>query len=267
VPFAESPEHVEVRLEALAASADSVAEGCLGPAEAVLFRQIGSRKRRTDWLGGRLATKRLVAGYVLETAGVAVPERDVGVAADPRGAPMVRIAGRPDLEPLVPQVGISHGAGRAVALLAPRNSGTRVGIDVERVEPRDEAFVKHVLTDREVGMAERAGLNGDGATVLWTLKEAVTKALGIGMAVDPREVEVTGLADGVAQVELTGDAASRRDVLGGHELSVRYALGQDVATAWAVLEVHPPAIPAAAEPLLVLPPGLVRSGWLVRGSC
>ena len=267
VPFAESPEHVEVRLDALAATADTVADACLGPAEAVLFRQIGSRKRRTDWLGGRLATKRLVAGYLLETTGAAVAERDVGVAADPRGAPVVRIAGRPDLEQLVPQVGISHGAGRAVAVLAPRNSGTRVGVDVERVEPRDAAFVRHVLTDREVGMAERAGLNGDGATVLWTLKEAVTKALGVGMAVDPREVEVTELDDGVARVELSGDAASRRDLLGGRDLTVRYALGQDVATAWAVLEVQPPTSAPAPGPALVLPPGLVRSGWLVRGSC
>ncbi|NMC71597.1 MAG: SDR family NAD(P)-dependent oxidoreductase, partial [Myxococcales bacterium] len=265
VPFAESPEHVEVRLEALAASADAVAEACLGPAEAVLFRQIGSRKRRTDWLGGRLAAKRLVAAYLLECAGVAVPERDVGVAADPRGAPVVRIAGRPDLEQLVPQVGISHGAGRAMAVLAPRNSGTRVGLDVERVEPRDEAFVRHVLTEREVAVAERAGLNGDGATVLWTLKEAVTKALGVGMAVDPREVQVTNLADGVARVELAGDAAARRDVLGGRDLTVRYALARDVATAWAVLEVEPPAAPPPAEPALVLPPGLLRSGFLTRG--
>jgi phosphopantetheine--protein transferase-like protein len=265
VPFAETPEHVDVRLDVLAMNAEAVAAGYLGPAEATLFRQIGSRKRRVDWLGGRVAAKRLVAAFVLETTGVALTERDIGVAADSRGAPTVRIAGRADLEHSVPAVAISHGAGRAIAVLAPRNSGTRVGVDVERVEPRDDAFVRHVLTDREVRLAATVGLNGNGSTVLWTLKEAVTKALGVGMAVDPREVEVIELREGTARVELTGDAASRRVALGGRELTVHWALGDDVSTAWAVLDVEPSAARPGPVVSVQLPAGLLRSGWLTRG--
>jgi malonyl CoA-acyl carrier protein transacylase len=265
-PFVESPENVQIRLDVLAATADEVAGGYLGPAEATLFRQIGSRKRRVDWLGGRVAAKRLVASFLLETTGLAVAERDIGVAADPRGAPIVRVAGRGDLEHAVPLVAISHGAGRAIAVLAPASAGSRVGVDVERVEPRDDAFVRHVLTEREVRMAETAGLNGNGATVLWTLKEAVTKALGVGMAVDPREIQVVSMRDGTAGIELSGDAAARRDVLGGRELTVRYALGEDAATAWAVLDVDPGSAPLGPVPSVPLPEGLVRSGWLSRGN-
>jgi phosphopantetheine--protein transferase-like protein len=267
VPFAESPEHVEVRLDVLAGAVDVVAPAYLGPAEASLFRQIGSRKRRIDWLGGRVAAKRLVAGFLLECAGVRVAEQDIGVVSDPRGAPVVRVAGRPDLEQLVPNVAISHGAGRAIAVLAPRNHGTRVGVDLERVEPRDAAFVRHVLTDGEIRVAEAAGLNGDGHTLLWTLKEAVSKALGVGMTIDPREIEVRSLRDGVAEVGLAGEAAERREALGGRTLTVRYALGDDASTAWAVLDVEPSAARPAPVASVPLPPGLVNSGWLGSGSC
>jgi len=150
-------------------------------------------------------------------------------------------------------------------VLAPKNSGTRVGVDVERVEPRDDAFVRHVLTDREVRLAATVGLNGNGSTVLWTLKEAVTKALGVGMAVDPREVEVVELREGTARVELTGDAAARRTTLGGRELTVHWALGDDVSTAWAVLDVEPSAARPGPVTSVQLPAGLLRSGWLRRG--
>jgi acyl transferase domain-containing protein/phosphopantetheinyl transferase/acyl carrier protein len=257
VPFAEVPETVEVRLDVLAGAADAVAAACLGPAEASLFRRIDSRKRRTDWLGGRIAAKRLVARFLLETAGEPIPETEIGVAADPLGAPDVRIAGRKDLEKLVPRIAVSHGAGRAVAVTAPRNSGTRVGIDVERIEPRDDAFARHVLTDREAAVAEAAGFNGDGVTLLWTLKEAVTKAVGVGLTVDPREVEITALHDGRATVRLAGDAASRFERIGGSRLAVRYRLDEGVSTAWAVLDVEPTRAPRRPAPRVPLPAGLL----------
>ncbi|MBI5500087.1 MAG: SDR family NAD(P)-dependent oxidoreductase [Deltaproteobacteria bacterium] len=260
--FLDSPESVDVRLDVLAASADVVAAAVLGPAEATLFRQIGSRKRRVDWLGGRVAAKRLVSAFLLETEGAAIRDKDIGVAADPRGAPVVRVAGRTDLEHLLPLLAISHGAGRAIAVLAPRNSGTRVGVDVERVEPRDEAFVRHVLTDDEARLAGAVGLNGDGATVLWTLKEAVTKALGVGMAVDPRDVRVVGMHEGEATVELVGEAEAHRASIGGRTLTARYVLDDSVATAWAMMEVDPSSAAPASVPSVPLPFGLARRGYL-----
>ena len=205
---------------------------------------------------------RAVAAFLLETEGVAVRDRDVGVAADPRGAPVVRLADRTDLEHALPLLAISHGAGRAIAVLAPRNSGTRVGVDIERVEPRDEAFVRHVLTDEEVRLAGGVGLNGDSATLLWTLKEAVTKALGVGMAVDPREVRVTGMRGGEATVELTGEAEAHRAAIGGHGLTARYVVGDSVAPAWVVMEVDPSSASIAPVASVPLPDGLARRGWL-----
>ncbi|MDI7267638.1 MAG: 4'-phosphopantetheinyl transferase superfamily protein, partial [Myxococcota bacterium] len=262
VPFDRSPESVEVRLDLLASDADGIAAGYLGPAESSLYRQIGSRKRRVDWLGGRLAAKRLAASYLLEVVGVRVAEADIGVVADTHGAPDVRIAGRPDLERLLPAVAISHGAGRAVAVLAPRNSGTRVGVDVEAIEPRSPAFSRHVLTEREARLAEASPLNGGTLTLLWTVKEAVSKALGVGMTIDPRDIDVRDLRDGVAVVDLRGDAETRRAAIGGTDLAVRYEVEGARSTAWAVLGVDPSSAASQHPPAPPAPPGLFRPGRL-----
>jgi hypothetical protein len=83
---------------------------------------------------------------------------------------------------------LSH-SGRLVVFAAARTSCvTHLGVDVEmrRDLPRPAAFAGRVLTDAEA----------DGARDLvaaWTVKEAALKAVGVGLAGDPRSWRFEGL--------------------------------------------------------------------------
>ena len=64
-----------------------------------------------------------------------------------------------------------------------------VGVDIERIEPFDQAFLESILTPSE----RRAGVsdaNPDRLTAsLWSSKEALSKALGDAVRYDPRRLD------------------------------------------------------------------------------
>ncbi|MFD7257529.1 4'-phosphopantetheinyl transferase family protein [Streptomyces sp. NPDC059874] len=80
----------------------------------------------------------------------------------------------------------------------------RVGIDVEQIRPLDVAQVDTpVLTaaEREAVMALPEGPDRTTAFLrCWTRKEAVLKALGIGLTTDLTALESRGWAEGPAHV-------------------------------------------------------------------
>lgn len=95
-------------------------------------------------------------------------------------------------------VSIAHGD---ATLLVAVVTGGQLGADVED-EPF-AAFDRASLVRRMCGPAERAALDAIPPTLrrralarAWTIKEATLKARGVGLAVDPRsvEVDVAGLA-------------------------------------------------------------------------
>ena len=108
----------------------------------------------------------------------------VQLGVDARGAPFV--TGQSRL-----CVSISHAHDLVACAVSPRP----VGVDVERLD-REEAnrhFARRTCTSGE--LASFAGLGWDepsrAALVrLWTRKEAVSKVLGMGFAVDPRQIDV-----------------------------------------------------------------------------
>lgn len=89
---------------------------------------------------------------------------------------------------------ISHAEGWAVAALA-RKAGERVGVDIEAIAHRDAAFEALALSTRE--HAALAGLCGvarwRAVTRSWVLKEALLKAVGIGLTVPLPALTVEGL--------------------------------------------------------------------------
>ncbi|MSQ01624.1 MAG: SDR family NAD(P)-dependent oxidoreductase [Myxococcales bacterium] len=193
---------------ALAVSGEAEAE--LPPSETASLTARGTPKRQADRLAGQLAANRAVAGLV--PAGFSV-------GREPSGKPVV--VGTKDVT-----VSITHTDGEALALAV---RGAHAGVDMEAIEPRSDAFAAEWFTDAERAWAHTP----EARTAVWSVKEAVLKALGTGMALSPREIDVHRIDAGRAQVTLVGDVAARHAALGGAPIRVRVSArgGRIVATA------------------------------------
>ncbi|RME22042.1 MAG: SDR family NAD(P)-dependent oxidoreductase, partial [Deltaproteobacteria bacterium] len=190
----------------------------LTPAERASIDARGTDKRRRDRRAGREAAKLAVEALT----GWAC--RNFVVDNLPGGRPVI-VPG-PGCRGPVPELTLTHtdGEGRAAAV-----HGGLPGLDRERIEPRSRSFVSTWLT---LGEARLAGDDPRRITAIWTVKEAVLKALGRGMALDPRQVEVTSLGWRRARVRLHGDAADRAATLGGRlAVSLYHEADAVVATA------------------------------------
>ena len=175
----------------------------LSSQEIALMRARGTAKRQGDRIAGRIAAKRAVC----QLTG-AQPEQ-VEIRTMASGAPTVLIQGQPG-----PLVSISHSGGHAVAWASHRE---RVGVDLEQVEARHPSFVEEWFSEQE-----QALLAGDPyrVTVAWSAKEAVLKALGQGMALNPREIQVLDIQGPEITLQLDGEVARAHQALGGAPLSV-----------------------------------------------
>jgi 4'-phosphopantetheinyl transferase EntD len=129
--------------------------------ERALWARYRSPRRRAEFLAGRIAARRAVAQALGEDRGV-----ELEIRRDAAGAPSV--PGHPALH-----VSISHSYGLAVAVAAP----FAVGVDLERAEPRPEAFARMFFTDAEhARLAAAPGPEREELLhVLWTRKEAASK--------------------------------------------------------------------------------------------
>jgi phosphopantetheine--protein transferase-like protein len=194
------------------------ASSVLTEGEQASIRARGNKKRQSDRLLGRLAAKQAVSDLTgLDPLGFEIGNKE-------SGEPFVEsLSGEP-----MPRVSISHRAGEAVAVAT--RSG-RAGIDLEMVEVRDPSFAETWFRP-----SERRMCGGDSRmeSTVWAVKEAVLKAMGTGMRLDPREVEVVSVQQGRAEVRLWGEVLARHAALGGGGLTVDIEDDQTmvIAVAW-----------------------------------
>ena len=159
-----------------------------------------------------MAAKAVVAAALWEAMPGDWPVRAIEIPSEPSGRPCARLAPeaiavrgfRPG-DRLPVSVSISHAEGHALCaatFAAPEAGGvTRaLGVDLGRVEPRSREFLGTFFTDGERRYVREAPA-GEGdlrANLVWCAKEAVLKALGLGLTVDTLELSCRpgpGLAD------------------------------------------------------------------------
>jgi phosphopantetheinyl transferase len=179
---------------------------------------IERRARRRDWLAGRLAAK-LAISEALGTSSE-LSRLEVSYAAD--GRP---VANRDGIQTAGASLSIGHCDG--VGIAAASRGGRSIGIDIERLRNWIAEVADYILAE-----GERARMPAAAAsTVLayWTVKEAALKALGCGLRVHPRQLEVQ-LEPG----DVTGTASWHLDDIAGRGWFARWG-----DFTWALADASP----------------------------
>jgi 4'-phosphopantetheinyl transferase len=147
-------------------------------------------KRRREWLLGRWTAKRLLQRCHPAYRSLSLQAITVGNDAD--GAPYLSVEGEGRL---AMSLSISHRDDRAFCALSPTLPPS-IGVDIERIEPRDPAFVHDFFTTDEDARVWTCPPSRRDAliTVIWSAKESVLKALRHGLRMDTRRVEIVHVA-------------------------------------------------------------------------
>ncbi len=160
----------------------------LSPSELQRFFAFRFPKRRDEWFQGRWTAKTLTHSL---PAYQHYPLNQIEICNAPEGAPFLQL---PDRAAPAECLSISHSGNLAVCALAP-GLELQVGADLEKVEAHTETFILDYFTPTERQLVERCSSESRSTlvTLIWSAKESMLKALGVGLRRDTRMVEVQGL--------------------------------------------------------------------------
>ena len=172
----------QVRLDLLDAclqksGAKSLIEIYLTAEEQERFQAFGYKKRRNEWLGGRIAAKHAVM-RLLDSPGPEKEDlnwRDWSIAPDDAGRPYMHSESR---NSCLPEISISHSGDLAIAMAT---KDSQCGIDVQKIVPTVGKVRDRFSISQERAMLEKnptlSGMNQDRRlSLLWSAKEAFRKA-------------------------------------------------------------------------------------------
>ena len=148
----------------------------LSAGEATRLSALRVPKRRSDWRLGRWTAKHAVAAC-LNLPGHSQALASIEIRPADSGAPEVFFAN----QRAGVSISLSHRAGVAACAVAPL--GTALGCDLELIEPRSAGFLADYFTADEQELVARASPADRDRVVnlLWSAKESVLKALGVGL--------------------------------------------------------------------------------------
>jgi len=139
-------------------------------------------KRRHDWLGGRYAAKTLIKEILAPTTDLAAIE----ISYDSFGRPVWNDR----------LLSITHSGPFCAAACGPAETKF-LGIDLEKAETRASAWYEDYFHKSEL-----TSHNQELATRLWTQKEALLKALGLGLKADLLDINLSGDKPGFSRTAL-----------------------------------------------------------------
>jgi 4'-phosphopantetheinyl transferase len=164
------------------------AQGVLSGSELEKFSAFRFSKRRDEWLLGRWTAKSLAHSL---PGCQHYPLNQIEILNTREGAPYIHLADgtRPG-----GCLTISHSGSQAMCALT-TIEGLRVGADLEKIEARTETFILDYFTAVEYLLVESTPpeSRAEVVTLIWSAKESMLKALGVGLRVDTRSVEVQSM--------------------------------------------------------------------------
>ncbi|MBG0786641.1 MAG: 4'-phosphopantetheinyl transferase superfamily protein [Anaerolineaceae bacterium] len=159
----------------------------LSEAEQSIYDKFRFDLRRDSFLAGRWVAK----GLIRKALSLSCSYCDISILNETSGKPYAVVEG----ERLDSELSISHSGDWAAAALSV--DGLQIGVDVEVVSPRPNSFAADYFTSAECALLNDQSENYDrNVTVIWSAKEAMLKALGLGLRLDTRRVQVTAIGSG-----------------------------------------------------------------------
>jgi phosphopantetheinyl transferase len=155
--------------------------------EWLIWHRLPHEASRRRWMRGRVAAKDAVRLLVLERYRLASPLEVLSILPDEHGQPRVSCSALPDAGAGI-CVSISHCGNASVALATERSEFCRgVGIDVASRTDNHDGLAEGGFASTETSLLEEcpAPERHDWLLRLWCAKEAVGKALGVGLMGDP----------------------------------------------------------------------------------
>lgn len=156
----------------------------VGAAESAAYGGSPTLQRERSRLLGRIAAKDAVRAHLFARGHGPLFPVEVRIDADAAGRPVVRGPFEDDV-----RVSIAHCEGTACALAA---EGADPGIDVEKIEPRGDAFAALAFDASELERVPAAARD-EWITRMWAAKEAAGKARGTGLEGRPKELTITNV--------------------------------------------------------------------------
>ncbi|MDO9086207.1 MAG: 4'-phosphopantetheinyl transferase superfamily protein [Anaerolineaceae bacterium] len=142
-------------------------------------------KRRKDWLQGRWTAKRLIQS--LFAKGDDLSSGQICIKNETSGAPYAMIKG----EKMKASLSISHRGNLASTAIC-TDPDITIGIDLEEIENKSQGFIEDYFTtpESEYVFALPQKQQAWAASLLWSGREAILKALQTGLRYDTREIAI-----------------------------------------------------------------------------
>ena len=143
----------------------------LGASERAEYERQTPRRQRS-WLAGRIAAKDAVRTLLWKLGHGPLFPVEIAISNEPSGRPVARTTTGREV-----RISIAHKDDIAVALAS---DDRPVGIDIERILPREDSFAELSFTQEELQLV-RGEPRDEAWTRLWSAKEAAAKAAGTGL--------------------------------------------------------------------------------------
>ncbi|MHA1828056.1 MAG: SDR family NAD(P)-dependent oxidoreductase [Candidatus Heimdallarchaeaceae archaeon] len=160
----------------------------LSTSEREKYRNISNNKRREEYLSGIIAAKELLANIKQNEK----EKTNVEIRKTAKGQPY--IYNLKDEKKSQYNISISHSGDFSIAVI----DKNPLGIDIEKIEEREKVFFKEAFTAKERQVISYDAKLG---TTYWTLKEAITKALGEGLHVKLHDIELSYVSENNYKVQ------------------------------------------------------------------
>jgi 4'-phosphopantetheinyl transferase len=142
-------------------------------------------KRRKDWLLGRWTAKQLIQSVFAKENDLS--SEQICIKNETSGAPYSMIKG----EKLQASLSISHRGNLASTAIC-TDPNIMIGIDLEEIESKSRGFIEDYFTTTEYDyvFALPQKQQALAASLLWSGREAILKALQTGLRYDTREIAI-----------------------------------------------------------------------------